>query len=435
MAYEYRLAPIDITGAIKAVQDDAFRKEQLRLKYDDAMNKSIDDQQKLYNGKVRKQDVSEFDGLFAAYADAQKRYQSLNRRGSRGGDLTDAKVIADESRANMMSYVGDSAGLGQMQIGVGKIFKDPTKVIDTKKYTGVFTDLSSMTTGELKQKYGELSKIPTDFEFKAEGYGPEKITKFSTAIKSVLPISAQNSIKQIPSIDPNTGKQKTAKTTISFEGKSMVIDVPLNTVKAGLEPISVLNSVISSSYGDEDTMNYLKLLQKRTMDAASDASNPQAQQEAEASIKKAMDVFGIKDRSMVNQNHLFAASYIDQNRMGEIEIEDWSKMGDVAEMFSKANGLKLQGFRMEKLRKDIAKPNEGTSMKTLGQLLTIYKNARDTGLTNVDEWRDVISRVFQANGLPMTKEVIIKASEGVALQAADIDSLLFGSRIDAAGKK
>lgn len=434
MAYAYNLSPIDIDGAIKAVQDNAFRQEQLRLKYEESMNKSIDDQQKLYNGKVRRQDVAEFDGKFAMYADAQKRYQSLNRRGGRGGDLTAAKMLADEARADMMGYVGESTSLGQAQIGVGKIFKDPTKLVNTKKYTEVFTDLSSMSTGELKQKYGDLSKIPMDFEFKTEDYGPEKVTKLSTSIKSILPISAQNTIKQLPAIDPVTGKQKTSKREIAFEGKKMVVDVPLNTVRAGLEPMAVLNSVISASSQDEETVTYLKALQKMTMDAANDGSNQQAQQEANANIKNAMDIFGIKDKSMVNYNHLFAANLVDKNRLGEVEIEDWGKLGNVADMFSKANGLKLQGARLEKLRKDIAAPSQDTSMKTLGQLLNIYKNARDTGLTSVEEWKDVIIKVFKENGVDMSTDIINKASVALAGQASGTNLLLFGPRADAGGK-
>jgi hypothetical protein len=434
MAYEYRLSPIDITGALKYVQDNALKQEQMNLKYDESMNKAIDDQQKLYNGKVRKQDVAEFDEKFTVYANAQKSYQALNRRGGRGGDLTAAKVLADEARANMMGYVGESTGLGQMQIGVGKIFKDPTKLVNTQKYTEVYTDLSSMSTGELKQKYGELSKIPTDFEFKAEDFTSDDMKDLNGAIRDNLPISPQGSMKQLPAIDPITGKQKTSKVSLSFENLNKVVDVPMNRVVVGLDQFAVLNAVKTTSANQRNN-DYMKLLQKETIKQSEDASNPQLQKEAQDKIKKTMDIFGIRDKANVNQYHLYASNFIDKNRLGEVEIEDWSKMGDIADVFSKANGLKLQGKRLEKLQKDLNKPIQDTSMKTLGQLLNIYKIARDTGLTNVDQWRDEIVKMFQANNLPMTRETIAKASVGIALQASDVDSLLFTPGVDAGGKK
>ena len=436
MAYEYRLPIIDIDGAIKAVQDNAFRQEQLRLKYEESMNKAIDDQQKLYNGKVRKQDVAEFDGKFAAYAEAQKRYQSLNRRGGRGGDLTASKVLADEARADMLGYVGDSTGLGQMQIGIGKIFKDPTKIVNTKKYTEVYTDISSMSTEELKAKYGDLSKIPTDFEFKQEDYGPDKVTKFSNSLKSVLPISSQSSFSRaIPSIDPNTGQQKTAKRTISALGKSKVIDVPINVIKTGIDPITTLNSVITAGSQDQDTVDYMKALQRDLYKNAEDSSNPQVQQEAQNTIKRTMDMFGIKDKANINQYHLFAANYVDQNRMGDIEIEDWNRLDDYISVFQKDNALKLDDLQMKKLKKDITDPSSGTSLKVLGQLLSVYQKAAATGLTNVKEWQETFIRVFRENGLPMDKETIIKASAGQFGQAQSAIDLLFPGRVPSADER
>lgn len=436
MAYEYRLPPIDIDGAIKAVQDNAFRQEQLRLKYEESMNKSIDDQQKLYNGKVRKQDVAEFDGKFAVYADAQKRYQALNRRGGRGGDLTAAKVLADEARADMLSYVGDSTGLGQMQIGVGKIFKDPTKIVNTKKYTDVYTDLSSLSTSELKQKYGSLDKIPTDFEFKQEDYGPDKVMKFSNSLKSVLPVSAQSSLSRaIPAIDPNTGKQKMSRVTISALGKSKIVDVPLNVIKSGIDPITTLNSVITAGSQDQDTVDYMKALQRDLYKNAEDSSNPQVQQEAQNTIKRTMDMFGIRDKANLTQFHLFAANYVDQNRMGDVEIEDWNKLDDYISIFQKDNALKLDDLQMKKLKKDITDPSSGTSLKVLGQLLSVYQKAAATGLTNVKEWQETFIRVFKENGLPMDKETIIKASAGQFGQAQSAIDLLFPGRVPSADER
>lgn len=437
MAYEYRLPPIDIDGAIKAVQDNAFRQEQLRLKYEESMNKSIDDEERLYSGKVRKQDIGEFGSVFAAYADAKKRYQSLNRRGGRGGDLTIAKAEADMSRKSMDAYITESTSLGQTQIGLGKIFKDSTKLVNTNKFNETYIQMSNMTTNELKQLYGgDLKKIPTNFEFKQEDYGPDKVIKFSNAIKSVLPISSQSSFSRaIPAIDPNTGKQKTSRVTISALGKSKVIDVPLNVIKAGIDPITTLNAVISAAGNDDDTMNYMKSLMKSTFSSAEDASNPQAQQEANDRIKRTMDMFGIKDKSLVNEKHLFASNYVDQARMGDIEIEDWNKLDDYIGIFQKDNALKLDDLQMKKLKKDITDPSSGTSLKVLGQLLSVYQKAAATGLTNVKDWQETFIRVFRENGLPMDKETIIKASAGQFGQAQSAIDLLFPGRVPSADER
>ncbi len=425
MAYEYRLAPIDITGAIKAVQDNAFKQEQLRLKYEESMNKAIDDQQKLYSGKVRKQDVAEFDGKFAAYAEAQKRYQSLNRRGGRGSDLTAAKVLADEARADMMSYIGESTSLGQTQIAVGKMFKDPTKVLNTNKYTEVYTDFG-MSVGELKQKYGELSKIPTNFEFKQEDFSNDDIKDLSGAIKSFNPISAQSSLSRpIPVINPD-GQPKMSKKSISFMGKSMNVDVPINLIKAGADPITTLNAVISVSKNQKND-DYMKVLKRDLYQSAEDSSNPQVQQEAQDRIKRTMDIYGITDKANITPYHLFASNYVDQARMGDVEIEDWNKLGDIAGMFQKANGIKLKDAQLLKLQKEINEVKSGDGMKALNQLLTIYTKAVATGLTNVDEWATKFETLFREQGYPMTKETILKAGAGTFQQRQQLINLLFPS--------
>jgi len=208
MAYEYNLSPIDIDGAIKAVQDNAFRAEQLRLKYEESISKSVDDQYKMYGGKVRKQDQAEFDGLFSQYAEAQKRYQSLNRFGGNRAELTKAAGDAQMYKNNMMAYIKESTSWGATQTGMAKIYKDGSKLLNRKKYDDAWMNMSSMTTNELKEVYTKEGKntFPTDFDFKEEDYGPEEVMKFSRAIKQSLPISAPNTIKEMPVIDPATGK-------------------------------------------------------------------------------------------------------------------------------------------------------------------------------------------------------------------------------------
>jgi hypothetical protein len=423
MAYEYRLSPIDIDGAIKAVQDNAFRQEQLRLKYEESMNKSVDDQYKLYNGKVRKQDIAEFDSMFAEYSNAQKRYQSLNRFGGNRADLTQAGSDAEMYRNKMLAYVKDSSGWGSTQGGMGKIYKDPNKLVNRKKYDEAWMNMSSMTTNELNQAYGGIDKFPTDFDFREEDYSPDDVNKFSRAIKQSLPISAPGSIKEMPVIDPATGKQKVVTREIAFEGRKMTVEVPVNTVRAGVDPNVALNSVIMNSATDQNTLTYLKAIKKRVFDAAANTQDPQSQNDSEAQIQRAMQIYGIKDRTQVNEYHLFASNFVDQNRMGEVEVEDWNKLDDYASLFAKANGLKLDNLKMQKLKKDIQTSNNDMSLATLNKLLNMYKTARDTGMTSVDEWLPTIEGVFKKYNLPMSRDIIKKASEGVAIQAQDFQNL------------
>jgi hypothetical protein len=437
MAYEYRLPPIDIDGAIKAVQDNAFRQEQLRLKYEESMNKAIDDQQKLYNGKVRDQDVAEFNGKFAAYAEAQKAYQALNRRGGRGGDLTASKLFADRAKNDMLSYVDESTSLGSMQIGLGKMFKDPTKVLNTNKYTEVYSDLSTLNVGRLKEKYnGDLNKIPKDFEFKQEDFSNDDMKDLADVIKRYLPINAQSSFSRpIPSIDPTTGKQKMSKQSINFEGKSMTVDVPMDIIKSGIDPITTLNAVISASKNQKNA-DYMKVLKRDLYKSAEDPSNPQVQKEAQDRIKRTMDIFGINDKTNITEQHLFASTFVDQARMGDIEVENWSKLDDIASMFTKANGLKLKDLQMQKLKNDINESKSPSGMKILNQLLTVYSKAVATGLTNVDQWATQFENMFKALGYPMDKATILKAAEGQFRQQQEIINSIFEfGRVDAGGKK
>lgn len=430
MAYEYRLPVIDIDGAIKAVQDNAFRQEQLRLKYEESMNKSIDDQQKLYNGKVRDQDVAEFNGKFAAYAEAQKAYQSLNRRGGRGEKLTAAKLLADRAKNDMLSYVDESTSLGSMQIGLGKMFKDPTKVLNTNKYTEVYSDLSTLNVGRLKEKYnGDLNKIPKDFEFKQEDFSSDDMKDLAGVVKAYLPISAQASLSRpIDAIDPSTGKQKMAQKSVTFQGKSLTFEVPLKVIKAGIDPITTLNAVISASKNQKNA-DYMKVLKRDLYKSAEDPANPQVQKEAQDRIQRTMDIFGIKDKANITEQHLFASTFVDQARMGDVEIEDWNKLDDIASMFAKANGLKKGELVMKKLKKEIIESNNPSGIKTLGQLLNIYTKAVATGITNDDQWATQFETLFKEQGYPMNKATILKAGQGIFNQNQALLNSIFGGTV------
>jgi len=411
MAYEYRLPVIDIDGAIKAVQDNAFRQEQLRLKYEESMNKSIDDEERRYSGKVRKQDVGEFGSIFAEYAETKKAYQALNRRSGRGGDLTAASEAMIAAKRNMDTYITESAGLGQTQIGLGKIFKDPTKLVNTKKFNETYMQMSSMTTNEIKQLYGgDLSKLPTDFEFREEDFDQKKVNALSTSVKNRLPIKSANAIKEIPSINQATGQQNTVKRDINLLGKNVSVNVPLVRVSVGAPAEAVLNAVISSTANDDEAMNYMKLYQKKVNERLADTSNPQVQKEAEALLNKTMDVFGITDRSQVNQYHLFASDYIDKSRVGDIEIEDWSGLEDQVDILLKQNRLSLQNIQKQKLLNDIKNSNSEMSVKSFNQVITMFNNLSNSGLLVKDDYLNTAAGLLKRFNLPLDRQLVTDAN-------------------------
>ena len=53
----------------------------------------------------------------------------------------------------------------------------------------------------------------------------------------------------------------------------------------------------------------------------------------------------------------------------------------------------------------------------------MYKVARDTGATSVDDWLPTIEAVFNKYNFPMSREIINKANAGVAIQADDFQNL------------
>jgi len=392
---QYQPSFVDVSGFSKAISDAAYKAQVLSMKQQDAMNKSIDNQFKTYSGKLRKQDLAKFDAYFGEYSEALKGYQRYNRVGGRSSDITASNQTANEKKQQMLDFIDRSTKLGQVQIGLGKLYKDGGKLMNKSKYNEVYNNLAAYDADQLNELYGGVDKIPTDFELRKEDIDTPKY--FST-IRSFSKIgnvsSSANSLKQ-PKIDPNTNQQLTRPYPIGEFGQ---IDVPLVEIKVGMSPSEAKNAVWASSVPGSKFQDAPDLFLKDVTDGIN-SNNPSIQQQSQDLLNRAMDTYGIKDPSQITGVDILSQSILDQSQQS-IEVEDWSKVKALEGIEKGRNAQEISKKRLAA----ISSAKGGASLKQVQAVINLMKSMVESGLVNDENAMNYVNTLLDDFGLRVSPE-------------------------------
>ncbi len=368
---QYQPSYVDVSGFSKAISDAAYKAQQMAMKYDDYMNKSIDNQYKSYSGKLRKQDAAKFDAYFSDYSEAQKQFQRLNRGGRSSSEIRQANEIAQEKKRLMVDFVDRSTKYGQVQVGVGKLYKDGSKLLNKSKYNQVYSSLDMYDADELNNMYGAPEKVPTDFEAKKEDIDTKKY--FGT-IKGFSKIGniANNKIEDYK-VDPSTNQRITKSVSIPEIGE---IEVPIKVVRIGMTPQEARNAVWASSKGEFEDAPAVYL---KDINDGFASSNPVTQKQSKDILARAMATYGIADPTQVTGIDILAQSILDQSQQ-TIEVEDWSTLKTFESILAGRQRLSLSKQKLALAKKAYNDAKSQSSLRQGQSVINFMKSMVESGL-------------------------------------------------------
>jgi hypothetical protein len=368
---QYQPSYVDVSGFSKAISDAAYKAQQMAMKYDDYMNKSIDNQYKSYSGKLRKQDAAKFDAYFSDYSEAQKQFQRLNRGGRSSSEIRQANEIAQEKKRLMVDFVDRSTKYGQVQVGVGKLYKDGSKLLNKSKYNQVYSSLDMYDADELNNMYGAPEKVPTDFEAKKEDIDTKKY--FGT-IKGFSKIGniANNKIEDYK-VDPSTNQRITKSVSIPEIGE---IEVPIKVVRIGMTPQEARNAVWASSKGEFEDAPAVYL---KDINDGLASSNPVTQKQSKDILARAMATYGIADPTQVTGIDILAQSILDQSQQ-TIEVEDWSTLKTFESILAGRQRLSLSKQKLALAKKAYNDAKSQSSLRQGQSVINFMKSMVESGL-------------------------------------------------------
>lgn len=386
---QYQPSYVDTSGFSKSISDAAYKAQLLAMKQQEAMNRAIDNQFKMYSGKLRKQDSAKFDSYFNEYSNALKTYQRYNRGLGRSSDMMAASELVNEKKQAMLDFIDRSTKLGQVQLGLGKLYKDGGKLLNKSKYNEVYNNLDSYDADQLNELYGGIDKIPTDFELKKQDIDTNKYFGTIRSFSKIGNVSS-TAIKQ-RKIDANTNQQVTRPYPIGEFGE---INVPVVEVKVGMTPAEARNAVWASSTGEFQDAPDLFL---KEVNDGINSDNPSVKQQSIDKMNRVMSTFGIKDPKQVTGVDILAQSILDQSQQ-TIEIEDWSKLKNIEGIIKGRAGLKLSQQRLALARSAFNEAKKNSALKLAGQAGTIVGSYLNSGLIDNKQSLDFLANALVGAG-------------------------------------
>lgn len=370
---QYQPSYVDVSGFSKAISDAAYKAQQMAMKQEEYMNRSIDNQYKSYSGKLRKQDAAKFDAYFADYSEAQKQFQRLNRAGGNSSAIRQSYDNAQESKRLMLDFIDRSTKYGQVQVGIGKLYKDGSKLLNKQKYNQVYSSLDMYDADDLDKIYESPEKIPTDFELKKEDIDTKK---YFATIKGFSKIgNIANNKDEKDKIDPTTGQLATKSVTIPEIGE---LKVPIKVIRIGMTPQEAKNAVWASSVPGSEFTDAPALYLKEINEGIN-SSNPMIQKQSKDMLERTMATYGIKDASQVTGVDILAQSILDQSQQ-TIEVEDWSTLKTFESILAGRARLNMSKQKLELARKAYNDSKNQASLRQGQAVINFMKSMVESGL-------------------------------------------------------
>ena len=400
---QYQPSYVDVSGFSKAISDAAYKAQQLALKQEDYMNRSIDNQFKMYSGKLRKNDAAKFDSYFAEYEQAQKQYQRLNRIGGRPDEIRKASELAAEKKSSMMNFVERSTAYGAYQMGLAKMYKDPSKLVNRDKFTNVYSTLDSLNADELDQEFGGLDKMPKSFEVSEKDYDMGKVF---TNIKKITTIGSPSNYKEEFDYVVD-GKQVTKNYTTP---SGVTLNIPQKVIRYGASPSELYQSIWVSTTQNQQDKGSPDVYLKKYQDEVS-SGNPVLVKDAQDRIQRTMKSFNIQDPSQVTGAHLMAQTISDQN-MKEVVVEDWTKYQNIEDEVDRATNRKLKGLALQKAVKELQEQKQASSLEALKKVGSLYGSFLNSGFAfnpgAMQQLKNAIQQKFP--GIEISVDALNKAA-------------------------
>lgn len=396
MAFEYRVPGVDLDKVVRSFTDELYRNSQIQLRRQQFLDSQYDREFKLYSGKLRNQDLGEFESKFSAYKQAGMNMQRANR--GRGGNVTQAGVSKEAAKADMLDYQTKSAELGGYFKNLNSIRSQAKYLVDRDQLDGVLSDASTLTNSEFRDKYGkEANEWPKvdDFVWKPEKYDD---TKNQMDIKKTLFFKPNTNMNVYEPKEAN-GQRKMMDVPFEINGVQKTFKVPVLTVAANPNASDVLDRVQRTSF-TPSVKNFYEWNKNRLIQGSQDDSNPALQQQAQKTLDFAAKLFN-QDVDKLSAEEIYAASFINPDRPSSYDIPDMKFLNQQMKMeMQELNKLKAQKA-IQKLNQDLSNYASEWSVKLGQQYVNLYKGLAEIGATASDEWMTQYEPLFNMVNLPI----------------------------------
>ena len=422
---KYTPSFIDYGAVAKAYSDELYRQAQLNIKRNEMLDKHFDTEYKMYSGKVRQQDLAEFDSGFAQYKLAAKGYQKANR--STGHNISDASMSVDMSKNNMLGYVQDSAKLGEYGKNLKTYRKEAKNLLDRDKLDAVLMDTTTLTTSEFKDKYGDYDKWPSPEQFDWK----EQDVNIGALQNAILKTNHFGSSKQmIPSLDDN-GVQKTITESVNFgtnPSDAFTYSVPLVKLQTGPSPDAILFSVKNAGEANNSWGNLFKKSYSRLTEELK-SQNPSVQIEAQKKVEDIRKKFPyIQSFEQITPEHVYASQFINENNLDDVEVKDYRTLNAQMSLFAKNKGMKDKDARLALLKQKVGQKKSGDLLSTMTKVANLVYKARVTGMLGDPNLKKNLQDAFSAVGVTITDDTFKKMTESKMLDINDISDIILNEK-------
>lgn len=385
---KYTPSYLDVSGFNKALSDQLYRNAQINLRREQMLDADIDQNLRMYTGKIRPQDMNAFTEKFNNFANASKGFMKINRSGAPGNAISNLSMNRDIAKKDMMDFSDKSRVVGEIQKTVAG-YKNNAR--DMEEYTNVMSDLSTMNVNELENKYGSIDKIPTKFEFKKEKFN---IAGLQNSIKVLQATRPKNPIKWSPVLNSD-GSQKTEIETYEISDdkgikKQVTLNVPLKQYNVSVDPTSVRQIIGTVSLSDFRNKDFFNNYKDEVIKLASSQQDPVMSKENAEIINIAMSKYGKNNPEDLTGEDLYSAFLVKNSDLGTIIEKDYDKLDDMYKMWARQNNVSVSEERLDALRQQKIKAAYNDKIRGINSVMNAFRTATNTGLWGLDGTGDML---------------------------------------------
>lgn len=410
MALQYNVRGLNFDVAARAISDNLFRYAQIEAQRQKNFETNLDKEFRLYSGRIRKQDLGEFNRVFTEYENAAKNYSRSNRKTDKNiQGVSDDLAIA---RKNMRDFVTSSTAWGAQGSSIEKLRKDSKQLVNLDLWNSYMNDMTTLTTTQLNEKYGGADKAPglDTFKWNEKSLKPTELKTLDSIILNGNPIQPENVMKVMPAFNPDgTRKRKIEK--ISFGGETIEVEVPVSKIDVSPDVQGLLASSINASI-IPGFKTHMQGLFDKTMEMAQNPNNPAAQAYGVKKIEDITKIYNIKKAEDITPEMFYASMFVKPDSIGSVELPDWNTLMKEAGTIEKDLEIKGRKINMALAIKKAAEDSKMSALDNGNKLLTFLTKVQNTGAMNQEGMKSFIQNVFKSLGLSIENEDLNKMWQG-----------------------
>ena len=366
MAFEYNVPGLDFGSAARSFVSAFEKQQQLQLKrelYADQLSEKLRTDKKK---GIMNQDQDIYSEKFEAWANANKEKNRLSK-----GVFTNRKKfeqannIANEALNDLSTFTEASRKYAGLAKELARTYSDKTKIVDVDPLITSITDLGSLNTLELNEKYKD--GIRTNYDFKEK---PDTQLNFNKAI--LQSINADPLAKKVRSLPGGEMDY-----TVTINGVTKTYKVPSLIIQTSIDPQKAIGAVYFTSNQSSDYSGKLRANFAITKNALNDVNSPDYDNAKDA-FENAAAVYGV-NVDQVDANKLYSSQFLGLQKDNTIQIPDFKALNAILAQERFAEQKNMNAARRAKMASDSSSATAKSKVAAMKGALGLLDLAQKTG--------------------------------------------------------